>query len=302
MATHPSDTAPFFIVGFQRSGTTLLKLMLNAHPNLAVPNETAFISDFFQKRDEYGDLAFEANARRMLADIAESRFVRKGKLIDDVEGILKRPRGSYADLVDAIFTQYAAARGKTRWGEKTPGQEMCIDVLNSLFPSCRIIHIVRDGRDVALSLRRVSWGTSDLPRVAADWRWRTTVARKVGGVLNERYCEVRYEDLVHEPRAHLERICTFLGEQFDERMLDYWRTAAEELPQSSREWDKSALEPPDVSKVFSWRTKMPRSDQLIFDRIAGPALDLFGYERVRDYDRVVRYAARLKAIGYALHA
>jgi hypothetical protein len=294
---------PFFVVGVHRSGTTVLRLMLNAHPNLAVPFESAFIPEFYRRLEDYGGLSHQGNVKRLLDDIAEHPFVTRGGLIENPEAILRRGCASYAELVDAIFCEYARARGKSRWGDKTPGYDLEIPVLNTLFPSCQVIHIVRDGRDVALSLRGVQWGSRDLPRVAAEWRWRTATTHKLGAMLGRRFLEIRYEDLVLETEATLARVCAFLAEPFAEQMLDYAKTADNELPEASKESHQSALKPPIAGRVFAWRSAMSKQDQIIFGRVAAPALELFGYEQAPQVeDRFTRYTTRLKTIWYALRS
>src|SRR5215469_8258471 len=115
------DSAPFFVVGAPRSGTTMLRLMLDAHPELAVPFESGFIVDFYRRREEYGNLSLRQNAIRLLHDIGEHPMVRRGGLISDPDAVLEQPVRTYRDLVDAIFRAYARRQGKARWGDKTPG-------------------------------------------------------------------------------------------------------------------------------------------------------------------------------------
>jgi len=288
---------PFFIVGAHRSGTTMLRLMLNKHRSIAIPFESAFIPSFYRKLNEYGDLREAENLARLLHDIGEQEFVRKGKLIADPAAILSDRVSSYAELVDSIFASYAKRAGKIRWGDKTPGYLTEVDVLRSLFPDCRIIHLVRDGRDVALSLSNVSWGSSNLPRVAQDWRWKTILAHKMGRLLGDQYLLVRYEDLVLQTENTLRRICLFLEEPYDASMLDYHRTSTQEMPESSMQWHTTSVKPPDPSKLFLWKQKMTESDQIIFDQLAGDALELFGYENVHRNPTV---RSRFKSLYYTI--
>jgi len=271
---------PFFVVGVQRSGTTMLRLMLNRHPEIAIPFETGFIAHFYHRLHEYGDLSRVDNARRLLDDIcAFWQIADRGKWIKDTEGILAQPIRTYRDLVHAIFMSHARARGKSRWGDKTAGQEASLDILWKVFPECRIVHLVRDGRDVALSNRRVSWGIPNLPRAARDWRWKVTLARKIGSVLGEHYHEVKYEDLVRSPAATLSRICAFIDVRYDESMLKYHESAAREMPDVSLSWHRNSVRAPDGSLVYEWKRRMSLADRIIFDQVAGDALELMGYER-----------------------
>jgi hypothetical protein len=270
---------PFFIVGAPRSGTTMLRLMLNNHPNLAVPFESGFIPHFYRTRAEYGDLSVRANAERMLSAIAENPFTKKGRLVLDGDAILSHPISGYADLVYAIFAEYARSKGKQRWGDKTPAYVNYLDMLWELFPGCHIVHLVRDGRDIVLSLRGLDWGTKDIVKAAQDWQRMTSLGRRTGNALGEHYLEVRYEDLVLHTEATLLRICELLREPYTADMLAFHLSAEAELPRDSLRWHTSSVKPPDAAKLFMWKQQMSPADRRIFEEIAGGALEMFGYEK-----------------------
>jgi Sulfotransferase family len=288
---------PFFIVGAQRSGTTMLRLMLNRHPHLTVPFESGFIPEFHRRREHYGDLSDRRNAANLIGDIANYPKVKKGRLIEDPHAILARPIENYADLVNSIFSTYSARRGKPRWGDKTPAYVTEIDILWTLFPGCQIIHLVRDGRDVALSLRGLGWGSAHVPRVAQDWSWKTTLAHKIGAVLGVNYLEVRYEDLVLKTEDMLRKICEFLREPFDREMLRFdTSAAAAEMPDESLKWHQRSLQPPDPTLVLLWKKRMGLADRIIFEQVAAPALALFGYELE---NHRTTWGSRLKNLYYS---
>jgi hypothetical protein len=178
-----------------------------------------------------------------------------------------------------VLRVYARSRGKPRFGVKTPSYASEIDSIHSILPRSRIIHIVRDGRDVAVSNRGVSWGSSHVVRVARDWRWQVLVGRKLGNMLGSQYLEIRYEDLVHSPERELARACEFLDVPFDRSMLDYHETAAGEMPADSLRWHGASVSAPDQRKAGAWRHALSVADQLLFEEAAGDALDLFGYPR-----------------------
>jgi hypothetical protein len=288
---------PFFIVGAQRSGTTMLRLMLNSHPNLAIPYESDFIPSFYQKLSGYGDLSLRDNVAKLLKAISENPHVKKGSLIQDSEAVLSYSIRSYADLVNAIFTAYAKREGKKRWGDKTPGYVAKLDIIWKLFPGCRIVHLVRDGRDVAISLRGLDWGSKHIPTVAEDWRWKTTLGHKIGSVLGEYYLEVHYEDLVLKTEDTLRTICAFLQEPYHKEMLNFYSAAEKEMPKESLKWHKSSVRPPDSNKVYMWKREMSLSDRIIFEQIAGETLELFGYETEQHPSTL---SSRLKNLYYCL--
>ena len=271
---------PIFVLGAQRSGTTMLRLMLNQHPRLAVPHEPKFIMWFYPKLPRYGDLSRAENAARLLGDIEALPAVKEGGIIVNKKAILRRRINTYSDLADSILTEFASSQGKKRWVDKTPFYTPDIDILWKLFPECQIIHLVRDGRDVLVSQRRLSWGSNSVPRLAEDWRWKTTICHKVGSVLGpEHFLELKYEDLLVDPEANLRRVCRFLREEYSPSMLEYHRVAEASVPTKSMQWHKSSVGAPDRSKLYAWKRNLSLSDRAIFEEIAGSALDLFGYER-----------------------
>lgn len=291
------ENRPFFILGAQRSGTTLLRLMLNAHSRMAVPFESNFIPYMYRRIDEFGDLAQEANLRRLLDEIAANRFVKRGQLLPDAEDVVRRRPTTYAEVVDAIFSVLAERQHKVRWGDKTPGYEVALDELWHLFPQALFIHLVRDGRDVALSHRRVSFRSSNLLKAAADWQRRTELAHKMGSMIPQSFLEIRYEDLVRSTETTLRAICNFLGEDFEPPMLEHHERAKEAMPEDALKWHASSVSKVDESKVFEWKTQMSIADRCIFDDIAGSTLELFGYEREKAQ---AVWATRVRKLSYYL--
>jgi hypothetical protein len=297
MMSLPSNVTPFFIVGAQRSGTTLLRLMLNCHTRLCVPFESVFITEFFHRLSEFKELAEPTNCRRLLNEIATHRFVLKGELLPDPEAVLAQSPQTYAELVDAIFSVLAHREQKVRWGDKTPSYVTEIDTLWQLFPGAKFIHLVRDGRDVALSLRRVAWGNKHLPRAAEDWRRKTELAHKMGAMIPENFFEVRYEDLIQNTGQVLKSICEFLSEPYEAAMLSYHERAREFMPENSLQWHHTSVSPIDANKVYEWKGLMPNTDRAIFESIAGSSLKLFGYETE---DRPATLATRVRKLRYHL--
>jgi hypothetical protein len=256
--------------------------MLNRHPRIAVPHETAFITVFLQRLPEYGDLEKPANAARLLDDIAAYHLVVRGGHVKDKASVLAHPIRTYKDLVNAIMSEYARAEGKERWGDKTPFYTQDIDLLWDLFPGSQFVHLVRDGRDVALSQTRISWLPSNVPQIAADWRHKTTICHKVGRVLPPgHFFELRYEDLVTKPEESLASICEFLGEDYSADMLSYHRDAESVVPEESLKWHRNSVRPPDPDKIGRWKQELSRTDRVLFDQIAGDTLERFGYVRER---------------------
>ena len=276
-----SAAAPFFVLGSQRSGTTMLRLMINRHSRLAVPHETGFITPFYRKLAAYNDCAEASDVTRLLRDVAKHKLVVRGGLIPDQDAVLARAPGDYRAFVEAVMGVYCARHGKARWGDKTPFYTEDVDVLRQIFPNAKIVHLVRDGRDVVASQKAIEWMSKNVPKLARDWAWKVTLLRKVGACLGGDYLEVRYEDLVRAPEAALREICSFLGEPYEPEMLGYSESAEGVVPAESLRWHRNSVRPPDPAKLGEWRTKLSLGEQAIVDELAGPALELFGYPRAQ---------------------
>jgi hypothetical protein len=277
----PAD-GPVFVIGCGRSGTTLLRSVLDGHPRLAVAHEARFIPRLARRRARY-EQADGFDAGRLVADLAGNPAITEnlGMSSEDLLAALDggEPVAGYPDAVDRIFTAYAQRFGKQRWGDKMPGYVLQIPLLASLFPAAQFVHIVRDGRDVALSTLALDDVDEDLAMAACNWRQRVTTGRRDGAALgSDRYQEVRYEDLVDDGQATVRMLCGFLGLPYDEAMLAVPATGTSPArllanPRHAR------LHEPVSRGPRSWRTHMERADVALFEAIAGPVLTRFGYER-----------------------
>jgi hypothetical protein len=264
---------PFFIVGSARSGTTLLRLMLNAHPLVAVPPESRFITELWGGSPEVEVEEFT----KALA--GHTRFTAWELPIEAVEAeIGDRARLPYADAIDAVYRAYAHARGKVRWGDKTPRYVESIPFLADLFPDARFVHLVRDGRNVALSYADVPFGPKTVAKAAELWSRRVLEGIGAGRALGPgRYVELRYEDLVEDIEGRTKELTEFLELPFDEGMLDYTeRSRSDVLPRAAK-YNPHVTEKP-IARTRSWETDMPAGHVAVFEAIAGRVLASLGYE------------------------
>jgi Sulfotransferase family len=286
--------APFFVVGCARSGTTLLRTMLDGHPRLAVPDESHFVIGLAPRWWRPGGAA-------TLDDILEHPKVQAW----DVDPVTLRarseaasPRG-YAAMVDAVFSAYAAAHGKARWGDKTPGYVSYVPQLARLFPEARFVHVVRDGREVAASLAEWDWGARTAVSGAWWWAHKVRVGRRDGARLGpERYLELRLEDLTASPEETLRRLCAFLGEEFALAMLAYPdRVAASGRPVRRQ---KRHLVRPPTSGLRDWRSGLGARDQEAVEEVCRPMLSACGYDAPAPRPAARAYAAAIRARDLAI--
>lgn len=288
---------PFF-VGCGRSGTTLVAAMFDSHPQLTVPSESYFVGNLGRQASRYSTgPGFDVD--RFLTDLLQISWVQRWELDEETlrHYLHAAPVESFADAVGRVFRCYADRAGKPRYGDKTPNYVARMPLIAGLIPEARFVHIIRDGRDVATSFRRVPFGPTTAAEAALFWRGRVSTGRAAGQQLGpERYREVRYEALVGDARAALQPVCDFLDLPFDNAMLDY-TSRAEKFISSGRPGAHVNLRLPPTKQLRDWRVQMSRDDVTRFELLAGDLLDELGYERASGRQRADRVAAAALTVG-----
>ncbi len=275
------SVAPFFILGFQRSGTTLLRLMLDNHPDVAIPLDAPGLWVRYEARlSEFGDLATDQDAERLVQALLAEERIRLWQATLTPEGVLTcRTRSGYPGIVEAFYRAYAVEHGKRFWGDKDPGNMTRMDRVHRWFPEARFVHIIRDGRDACLSHLQQSFGIQDILACASSWREEVEWVRRMGRLLGpEHYHELRYEDLLMEPERWLRELCPFLGFDYDPAMLEYHRRVQDSVPDEKRHIWPKLDRPPEKDNAGRWRTLMSRSTRIAFEKRAGRVLGEIGYE------------------------
>jgi Sulfotransferase family len=291
-SVHP----PFpFIVARGRSGTTLLRAMFDSHPDMAVPPESHFLVTMGLRRRRFerdGGLDVD----RFVEDLTREYGFRRWAL--DPKAVRQRLSGThaatYADAMRDVFALYAEEHGKTRYAEKTPMNVMHIPFLARVFPEARFIHLIRDGRDVALSYLDTDFGVESVGESAIYWRRFVRKGRRDGERLGLRYREVRYEELLADPEHILRSLCAFMELPYDSAMLTYHRQADRILETTSHREHHESLRLPPTRGLRDWRTQMNDRSLALFEALAGDLLDQVGYERGAE---AIPASIRLKAAG-----
>jgi hypothetical protein len=187
---------------------------------------------------------------------------------------------SYPDAVRRLFALHAARAGKPRYGNKTPVHVLSLGKIIELFPEARIVHIIRDGRDVALSYLDVDFGPTTIEGAALRWRRYVSAGRRSGLRLGPAsYHELRYEHLVDQPEQVLRALCGFLGVEFEKEMLRFFERADEVRSGIALPQYHGGLSQPLTRGMRDWRAQMSPSKVARFESLAGDVLDELGYER-----------------------
>ncbi len=291
------------MVGEARSGTTLLRVMLDAHPNLAIPPESYFISGLYRFRSRYERKDGSFDLPRFAADLRGLHKFRDWDLPEDAFRAafgVPMAGGTYADAIRLLYRTYAGVQGKPQYGDKSPGYVSRMKLLVHLFAEARFVHIVRDVRSVALSLIEMpaEWGTRTVPEGAARWRHRVSRGHAEGTALGpDHYLEVRYEDLVADAEGQLRRILEFLLLPWDDAVLRYAEQGLSRVPEGSRGMHSNVARAP--TRTRDWREQMSREDLEAVEAIAGDLLTEMGYERaVAEPSAAARDRARAAMGGW----
>ncbi len=289
--TQPSTKNPFlFACGVPRSGTTLLQRMLNSHPELAVANDTHFIPRALELTDK--TLVGEAQAGSKI-DLTEElaanvfqyhRFKRLGLSVEEFDSVKSRST-TYQELVGGLYSAFGANQNKHLGGEKTPDYVRRIRLLHGLFPNSKLIHIVRDGRDVALSLldwatptkgpgKLELWNQYPIGVCALWWKWFVEEARLQSADLpDSSYLELHYKNLVEQPEQQMRLACEFLRLEYSSAMIEYHRGKSKATKKISA---KSAWLAPQKG-LRDWRVDMAPEQVELFELLAGDALKQYGF-------------------------
>ncbi len=272
----------FFILGYPRSGTTMLRYILSEHPDVVIPPESQFIPELiFRIRRNSIDVNTKEGQQCIFRAMLKTKFVTENVSkysldIKSLEKHMKEP--TVGNCISTLFEELTARVNKKVCGVKTPYYTQHLPLLAEVFPKAKFIYLVRDGRDIALSAHRI-WGGGLLCRMLS---WAET-CQKVNGELSntdlhERTLTVRFEDFVQEPRICLEKIVSHLDLVWNDKVL-------ESSGINAHWWSKNPIinrrELPrkiDAKNAKKWPNQLPLSIQWAFDYFCGNTLELLGYE------------------------
>jgi hypothetical protein len=269
---------PIFIVGTPRSGTTLLRLLVDSHPDIAIAPESAFL---FRVTSLWDKVLSRGSNRYSI-----SKFLGMLRMLPQVrDWIPVNCNTDYvmshcgqeitlATVLDAVYHSYAAEKGKIVWGDKTPKNLHSIDAILSLYPEARIVIVVRDCRDVALSLSKAEF--SHASYISSSIRWQSDVEFAIKAI--EKYSNnvfvLKYEDLLSAPDDSLKVLMDFCGLREEPKLLERYATHDDDVVHT-----KSSLYMKPVSKnnLAKWKKSMSDSDIRDIEALAKEGLEYFDY-------------------------
>jgi hypothetical protein len=247
---------PVFIVGAMGSGTTLLRLMLDSHPSIAIPHETGFMRSY--------------NAQ-LFAPFKHSgdRWAQRLGFTDEEYDELLR------EFYDRLFMRYAESHGKQRWGEKTPLHTWHIESMARVFPDAQVIGVLRHPfGSVASNTRRFK---AEMPKHARHWDSYTRELASQAIAHPDRLRLLRYEELVQHPEPVLRELLEWLGEPWSDSVLEHHAVQAARGGDGRVEGKSRSDEPIDTTRVDKWTRLLDDEDQRWLGKRLGRLAGFYGY-------------------------
>lgn len=271
---------PVFIVGCPRSGTSYFYHLLLSAGGFAEFHTQMNVYDVLEPI--YGDLRSAASKRRMMKDwLASKAFTVSGLDAADIENRVLAECHTAGDFLRIVMDEIARSQGVDRWADSTPTNAPHMLRIKRDFPDAQFVHIIRDPRDLALSLDKKGWSRplpwdkdNSLLAAAVYWEWIVRKARKYGDQLGADYMETRYEDLVKTPAPELARIGRFLGCDLNYEAIKQRSVGSIKNPLTSFKED---LNQGEFSPVGRWKTKFPPQQLARFETLIGDYMQELGY-------------------------
>jgi hypothetical protein len=275
-----SDT-PIYIIGTERSGSNLLRVILNAHSRIDVPHPPHILKYFSSLEHRYGDLDIDANMSRLVRDICRLLDVHiyPWELKLDVARVVAeaRPRSLFGAFA-AIQNQHLEQSEKARWGNKSTFMIHHVDAILERDPEARLVWLVRDVRDVAVSSRKSVFSPCHPAHTARLWTEQQSEGLSLQERLDSRHLlRMHYEDLLEDPERELRRLCDFLGEKFEAQLLNHASTgAARKGAGLSESWENTGR-PILRGNSGKWRKGLTRVELESVESEAGELMKRLGY-------------------------
>ncbi len=266
-----------FIVGTQRSGTTLLRLLLNAHSQIGIPEDASFLMPLLKKRYIHKDIAGD-NLKALVDYFSLNSWFRLWNYdcSDFLSRLSKTNKISLHDLIERLYFSYCDKGGKKIWGDKTPSFFRKIDILFRLFPDAKFIHIVRDGRDAFDSFRKVDQTKNNSAVMAIDWDYKLfRIEKSFKKLPIDNRVTVRYEDLLEDTEKALRTICSVIGVDYEINMVNFYKAADNYI---GAHHSKLIFSPVNKNNRYKWKKNLSLKELKVFNVLAGYYLKKYNYE------------------------
>ena len=276
----------FFLIGCERSGTTLLQAMLASHPRVSIASETQFYGAFYRRDPKSLRLRSPAGRERAISKIVAHQQ-RRGLDFDPqrFKDLARLAEPSWGHFFAAMLVAFREARNADRVGEKSPAHTPFLEAIASDFPGARFVHILRDPRAVVSSLLRVPFGSRFVAPNALAWRQAYRIHLSAEQLVGpDRYFPMRYEDLARDPRAILEQICDFLDLPWHDAIEHFYRREQPGFQEWEKPWKAGTMQKVFTSSIDAWKQRLNPKHIALVERALAEEMRTLGYEPVSEGD------------------
>jgi len=307
------DIPMFFILGRPRTGSTLLRTLFDAHPGVIIPQEWPML---LLLHFQFGKVTFwdkpqlEAFYQALFQPLRIPFWsIRNwpGIDLDLLHGNLLKFEGEQTleTLIKVVYLHYNSFFEKKEIlliGDKNPAISNHPELLASLFPSAKFIHLVRDYRDNLVSMLEVDFEMPNVSLLTYRWKYSYNTIEKSAAHHPARFFTIRYEDLVRQPEVHFGHLCNFLGIPEDNSIFSF-HSRKNELeasfpPEIIQRYFRSLMQPIDDRKVGVYEQKLSLRQIRIADLVAGKTAEMAGYQRKTTIFSIFDYLWVAPAIIY----
>jgi len=281
-------TPIFFIIGRARSGTTLVKALLDAHPNVVVPVECAFLLNLYSK---YGKKKYWTDAllKEFIKDLSNEPAYKLMQI--DQAGLEQKlascaGENTYANICMQVYGSCQSFYPKEEiklLGDKNPAYSLYVEKIREIFPEAKFIHIIRDYRDHIVSMMRVDYEAHIVSSLAYRWKYYNRQIEKTKVAHPDIFYTLKYENFVANTSHYLQEICGFLGIPYEEKMLAYRDKKNDFYENYPKEvfikYHKSIFDQIDSSKSGTWESKLTEKQIRIAEAVSGDYAERFGYKK-----------------------
>lgn len=281
------NNTPLFILGNPRSGTSLLRLILNAHPNIVLPPESGFLQWWYPKYRNWSLKDVDSKIPEFVNDLLSSKKIEAYHLDrEKLELFISSQKPSnYADLIALVYRFYAKEKELLIWGDKNNYYIDHIPLLKKIYPNARFIHLVRDGRDVACSYLELN---RDIDK---DSAYRPILPNEISSIANEwkennllvesdleetNHIRVRFEDIILSFDSEMKRILSFLELPWSDEIVNY--NVKNDEPESTLKWKKKTTMPIQKNVIHRYQKDLTVNEIEAFNKNADSLLNKYGYK------------------------
>jgi hypothetical protein len=278
----------FFIIGRPRTGTTLLRTLFDAHPNVIIPWECQFIINLYPKYHRIRNWS-TSDLENFYDDLLEQWLFKlwtidRNKLKSDL--LASAGENSFSNVCKVVHGNYNSFYEKKElklFGDKNPGYTIYVDLLKKIYPEAKFIFINRDYRDNFFSIKKVDFELPVASLVVYKWKYFFRQALKAKAKYPESFYILRYEDFVSDPDFHFKHLCDFLGIDFLPEVFDFYKKRKDVNKIFKTERAKrnhaSLLNPINTTRTGVWKRKLSKKEIRIADAVAGKYAEIAGYQR-----------------------